>query len=322
MTVYLVRRLGFLVISFAIAMVVLFLLLRVLPGDPANALLSVNATQEQIDAARAQVGADLPLFQQFTDWFGGVLSLDLGSSFISSLPVGPEIAARMSVTIPLTLLSFALALLIALPAGFIAAVRADRWYGILLSGFSQLGIAVPVFWVGMLLVNVFAVNLRWLPSGGFPRDDWANPGAALTSLALPVITIALVMSASLTRYIRSATLDVIGSDYLRSARAQGASFSGAFWRHGLRNGIVPVISILGIELATTFLGAVVVESVFTLPGLGSMLLTAIQQHDYPNIQGILLVSTLLVLVIGFLADVAQRLIDPRLRTSISGNGIR
>ncbi len=322
MTVYLLRRFGFLVVSFGIAMVVLFLLLRVLPGDPANALLSVNATQEQIDAARAQVGADQPLTTQFADWFGGVLSLNLGSSFISSLPVGPEIAARMNVTVPLTLLSFGLALLIALPAGFIAAVRADRWYGILLSGFSQLGIAVPVFWVGMLLVNVFAVNLRWLPSGGFPRDDWADPAAALTSLALPVITIALVMSASLTRYIRSATLDVIGSDYLRSARAHGASFAGAFRRHGLRNGSVPVVAILGIELATTFLGAVVVESVFTLPGLGSMLLTAIQQHDYPNIQGILLVSTLLVLVIGFAADVAQRLIDPRLRASISGNGIR
>lgn len=322
MTVYLLRRLAFLAISFVIAMIVLFLLLRVLPGDPANALLSVNATPEQIAAAQAQVGSDRPLIEQFFDWFGSLATLDLGTSFISSLPVGPEIAARMAVTIPLTLLSFGLALLIALPAGFIAAVRSDRWYGIALSGFSQLGIAVPVFWVGILLVNVFAVNLRILPSGGFPRDDWANPADALTSLVLPVITIGLVMSASLTRYIRSATLDVIGSDYLRSARAQGASFSGAFRRHGLRNGSVPVISILGIELATTFLGAVVVESVFALPGLGSMLLTAIQQHDYPNIQGILFVSTLLVLLIGFAADVVQRFIDPRLRVSISGNGIR
>lgn len=322
MTVYLLRRFAFLVISFVIAMIVLFLLLRVLPGDPANALLSVNATQEQIDAARAQVGSDRPLFEQFTAWFGGLIALDLGSSFISSLPVGPEIVSRLAVTVPLTLLSFTLALVIALFAGFVAAVRSDRWYGIALSAFSQLGIAVPVFWVGMLLVNVFAVNLRWLPSGGFPRDDWADPAAALTSLALPVITVALVMSASLTRYIRSATLDVIGSDYLRSARAQGASFAHAFLRHGLRNGAVPVVAILGIELATTFLGAVVVESVFTLPGLGSMLLTSIAQHDYPNIQGILFVSTLLVLIIGFLADVAQRIIDPRLRLSISGNGIR
>ncbi len=322
MTVYLLRRFGFLVISLVIAMIMLFLLLRVLPGDPSNALLSVNATQEQIDAARAQVGSDQPLLEQFFTWFGSLLTLNLGSSFISTLPVGPEILARLAVTVPLTLLSFTLALLIALPAGFVAATRSNRWYGIVLSGFSQLGIAVPVFWVGILLVNVFAVNLRWLPSGGFPRDDWANPADALTSLALPVITIAFVMSASLTRYIRSATLDVIGSDYLRSARAQGARFSEAFLKHGLRNGVVPVVSILGIELATTFLGAVVVESVFTLPGLGSMLLTAIQQHDYPNIQGILFVSTLFVLIIGFAADVVQRFIDPRLRVSISGNGIR
>jgi peptide/nickel transport system permease protein len=180
-------------------------------------------------------------------------------------------------------------------------------------------VAVPVFWVGVLLVSLFSVNLGWFPSGGFPIDDWADPAAALGSLALPIITIAIVMSASLARYVRSATLDVLGSDYLRTARSLGASLPSAIWRHGLRNGIVPVVSILGIELATTFLGAVVVESVFTLPGLGSMLLKAIAQHDYPNIQGILFVSTLAVLVIGFAADVTQRLIDPRLRSSVSGN---
>ena len=200
-----------------------------------------------------------------------------------------------------------------------AAWKADRWYGVALSAFSQLGIAVPVFWVGILLVDVFAITLGWFPSGGFPRDDWADPSAALGSLALPIITIALVMSASIARYVRSATLDVIGSDYLRNSRALGSGFGRAMWRHGLRNGAVPVISVLGIELATTFLGAVVVESVFTLPGLGSMLLKAIQQHDYPNIQGILFVSTLLVLIVGFIADIAQRLVDPRLRRSISGN---
>lgn len=319
---YLLRRSAFLVVSFLVAMTVLFVLLRLLPGDPSNALLSVNATQEQIDAAREQVGADRPLGEQFAAWFGGVLTLDLGSSFVSSLPVGPEIASRLQVTVPLTLLAFALAVLLALFAGVVSALRSDRWYGIALSGLSQLGIAVPVFWVGILLVSVFAVTLRLFPSGGFPRDDWADPGAALTSLALPVITIAIVMSASITRYVRSATLDVLGSDYLRSARAQGAGVGEALLRHGARNAAVPVVAILGIELATTFLGAVVVESVFSLPGLGSMLLTAIQQHDYPNIQGILLVSTIVVLLTGFVADIAQRLIDPRLRTSISGNGLR
>ena len=319
MTLYLLRRSAFLLVSLLIAMVALFVLLRLLPGDPANALLSVNATPEQIAAAKAQVGSDQPLLEQFFTWFGKLAVFDLGESFISTLPVAPEIGARLVVTVPLTLLAFGLALVLSLVAGFIAATKADRWHGILLSGFSQLGVAVPVFWVGIILVSIFAVLLRWFPSGGFPRDDWADPADALHSLTLPVITVAIVMSASLTRYVRSATLDVLGSDYLRSARAQGSGFVEALWRHGLRNAAVPVISILGIELATTFLGAVVVESVFGLPGLGSMLLTAIQQHDYPNIQGILFVSTLVVLVIGFLADVSQRLVDPRLRLSISGN---
>lgn len=319
MTSYLLRRTAFLLVSLLLAMVVLFFLLRVLPGDPANALLSASATPEQIKAAQEQVGSNLPLPEQFANWFGSLLTLNLGQSFITSLPVGPEIASRLAVTVPLTLLSFVLALALALPIGFVAAWKSDRWYGLVLSAFSQLGIAVPVFWVGILLVDAFAIDLRWFPSGGFPRDDWADPAAALQSLALPVITIAIVMSASIARYVRSATLDVIGSDYLRNARALGSGFGRAMWRHGLRNGAVPIISILGIELATTFLGAVVVESVYTLPGLGSMLLKAIEQHDYPDIQGILFVSTLLVLIVGFLADIAQRLIDPRLRQSISGN---
>jgi peptide/nickel transport system permease protein len=319
MTIYLLRRTGFLLLSLAVAMIVLFILLRLLPGDPSNALLSVGATPEQIAAAHKQLGADQPLLVQFGAWFAQLARLDLGSSFVSSLPVGPEIASRLAVTVPLTILAFVLALILALPIGFVAAYRSRSWYGAALSVFSQLGIAVPVFWVGILLVSAFSITLRVFPSGGFPVDDWANPAAALTSLTLPVITVAIVMSASISRYVRSATLDVIGSDYLRNARALGASFPNALWRHGLRNGIVPVISILGIELATTFLGAVVVESVFTLPGLGSMLLKAIAQHDYPNIQGILLVSTFAVLIIGFAADIVQRIIDPRLRRTVSGN---
>ncbi|GAA3892617.1 ABC transporter permease [Leifsonia kafniensis] len=319
MITYLLRRFAFLVISLLLAMVVIFLLLRLLPGDPANALLSVNATPEQIAAAQEQVGSNLPLGEQFLTWFGDMLSLNLGSSFISSLPVGPEIMSRLAVTVPLTLISFTLALVLSLFVGFIAAWKANTWYGAGLSALSQLGIAVPAFWVGILLVSAFSVNLRWFPSGGFPRDDWADPAAALHSLALPIFTITIVMTASISRYVRSATLDVLGSDFLRSARALGSGFREAMWRHGLRNGSVPVISILGIELATTFLGAVVVESVFNLPGLGTMLLKAIAQHDYPNIQGILLISTFVVLVIGFIADIVQRLVDPRLRGSVSGN---
>lgn len=229
-----------------------------------------------------------------------------------------EIADRLTVTLPLTLFSFVLAILIAVPLGIIAAVKSDRWYGGLISIVSQLGIAIPVFWVGILLVTAFAINIRLFPSGGFPQRGWGAPTEALRAMALPVLTIGIVMSASLLRYVRSATQDVLGSDYLRTARALGSGFVEALLRHGIRNGAVPIISILGIELASTFLGAVVVEKVFALPGLGSMLLLGIGQRDYPNVQGVLFVSTLLVLLIGFAADLIQRLVDPRLRDRTTG----
>ena len=295
-------------------------MLRLLPGDPANALVSVGADAAQIDAARKQVGSDLPLYEQFVRFAGSLARFDLGNSFVSGAPVLEEIGKRLVVTVPLTLMAFVVAIVLAVPLGILSVVRQNRWYGGLISVVSQLGIAIPVFWIGILLVTVFAVNLRFFPSGGFPSRGWQAPGAAFQNLVLPVATIALVMSASLIRYVRSATQDVLGSDYLRTARALGSTFSEALLRHGIRNGAVPVISILGIELASTLLGAVVVERVFALPGLGSMLLLGIEQRDYPNVQGVLFVSTLLVLLVGFAADLLQRLVDPRLRGRAAGGG--
>ncbi|WP_282188002.1 ABC transporter permease [Brucella pituitosa] len=312
------RRSAILIVSVFIAAIVLFLLLRLLPGDPANALVSVGADAAQIEAARKQVGSDLPLYQQFTQFIGSLVRFDLGNSFVSGAPVLTEIGKRLIVTLPLTLMAFVLAIIIAVPLGILSVVRQKSWYGSIISVISQLGIAVPVFWIGILLVWVFAVKLRMFPSGGFPSRGWQSAPAAFQSLTLPVITIAIVMSASLIRYVRSATQDVLGSDYLRTARALGSTFSQALIRHGIRNGAVPVISILGIELASTLLGAVVVERVFSLPGLGSMLLLGIEQRDYPNVQGVLFVSTLLVLLVGFAADLVQRLIDPRLRSRSAG----
>ena len=310
---YMLRRLGVLLLSLITAAIVLFVLLRLLPGDPAASLVGVGATPEQIAAAREQIGSDQPLGVQFMQYLRDLARLDLGRSFISQAPVIEEIGARMSVTLPLTLAAFVLAIFIAVPLGILAAVKADRWYGLLLSVVSQIGIAVPVFWLGILLVYQFSLTLRWLPSGGFPLRGYAEPAAAIEAMVLPVCTIALVMSASLMRYVRAATLEVVNSEFLRTARALGESFTGALLRHGLRNAAVPVVAVLGIELATTFLGAVVVEQVFSLPGLGSMLLLAIEQRDYPNVQGVLFVSTLLVLIVGFLADLLQRALDPRLR---------
>lgn len=308
------------VLSVVIASLVLFLLLRLLPGDPANALVSVGADAAQIEAARKQVGSDLPLYEQFLRFISSLARFDLGNSFVSGAPVLSEIGKRLIVTVPLTLMAFLVAVTIAVPLGILSVVRQNRWYGTVISVVSQLGIAVPVFWIGILLVGVFAVNLRLFPSGGFPSRGWQTAPAAFQSLVLPVATISIVMSASLIRYVRSATQDVLGSDYLRTARALGATFSQALIRHGIRNGAVPVISILGIELASTLLGAVVVERVFSLPGLGSMLLLGIEQRDYPNVQGVLFISTLLVLLVGFAADLSQRIIDPRLRNRAAGGG--
>lgn len=310
---YLLRRFAILLLSLLIAAVVLFVLLRLLPGDPANALLGVGATEAQIAAARTQVGSDQPLMTQFVIFVGNLARFDLGTSFVSKASVLGEIGNRLSVTVPLTILGFLLAIAIALPLGIVAAVKGERWYGAAISIVSQLGIAIPVFWLGILIVTLFAINLRLFPSGGFPLKGWSSFGEAAVALALPVLTVALVIAASLLRYVRSATQDILGSDYIRTARALGSGFTEALVRHGIRNGAVPVVSILGIELATTFLGAVVVEKVFALPGLGSMLLLAIQQRDYPNVQGVLFISTLLVLLIGFAADLLQRFIDPRLR---------
>ncbi|SIS08421.1 ABC transporter permease [Microbacterium sp. RURRCA19A] len=307
-----------LLLAFALAMVILFVVLRVL-GNPVFALISVGATDAEIQSAAARLGVDRPIWEQFLSYVQQLATLDLGQSFTNRLSVGDEIVRRLNVTLPLTLISFALSVLIAVPVGFLAAWKARTWYGTAFSALSQLGGAVPVFWVGLLLVGVLSLNWRLFPAGGFPRRDWEDPGAALYALTLPVLTIALVAGSDLARYVRSATLDVLGQQYLRAARATGQSFATAFVRHGIRNGVVPVISILAIQLSTTFVGAVIVERVFALPGLGDMLLVAIREQDFPSVQGVILFSTALVLLLGFVADVLQRLIDPRLRGTLSGN---
>ncbi len=307
-----------LLLALGLAVAILFVVLRVL-GNPVFALISVGATDADIAAAAARLGVDRPLHVQFFEYLGQLVTLDLGQSFTNRLSVGDEIVRRLNVTVPLTLLSFLLSVLIAVPVGFVAAWKSRTWYGTTFSAASQLAGAVPVFWVGILLIAVLALGARVFPAGGFPRTDWEDPAAAFRSLALPVLTIALVAGSDLARYVRSATLDVLGQQYMRAARATGQSFATALWRHGVRNAAVPVISILAIMLSTTFVGAVVIERVFALPGLGDMLLVAIKEQDFPSIQGVLLFSTLLVLLLGFAADVLQRIIDPRLRDSLSGN---
>jgi peptide/nickel transport system permease protein len=312
---YLLHRLFFLLVSFIAALLLIFVLLRLLPGDPANAFLSLNATPEQIAVAESLVHSDAPLLQQYTDWFINIFRGDFGKSFIAGTPVLPDVIKRFSVTLPLTLITFILSTIIASLAGFIAAYKNDKWYAGLLTGFTQMVIAIPVFWIGIIFVWIFALTLHILPSGGWPNRGWQEAPRAIRALLLPSITIVFVMSAALSRYIRSSVLNVLDSGYIRTSRALGYSAFTSFVLHGIRNAYVPIVSILGIEFSTTFIGAVMIETIFSLPGLGSMLTKAIAQHDYPVIQGILLITTFIVLIIGFFSDVVQRILDPRLRIS-------
>ncbi|MFP3090436.1 ABC transporter permease [Treponema sp. TIM-1] len=318
MGTYLVHRVFILLVSFIAALLVIFILLRLLPGDPANALLPPDASPEQVAAARAKVGSDLPLTHQLAAWFSGVFRGDFGESFISGIPVAPEVFARLRVTVPLTLISFVISVFVAGVIGFIAAYKNGRWYAVILTAGTQIGIAIPIFWVGILFVWIFALHLHILPSGGWPAEGWRNAGHALRALVLPTATIVFMMSATLARYIRAGVLNVLDSGYIRTSRSLGFSLVSSFVFHGIRNAAVPVVSIMGIELSSTLLGAVMVENIFSLPGLGSMLTKAIAQHDYPSIQGILLTTTFLVLMIGFIADVIQRILDPRLRIPRDG----
>lgn len=313
---YLLRRTALFLGTAVLALVAVFVLLRVLPGDPADAL-GPDADADQIAAARAQLGSDQPLGVHFATWLGRTLRFDLGESFVDGSAILPAIGQRLTVTLPLTLISFVLAVVLASLIGYLVAAHADSWPGRLLTAVARAGVAVPVFWIGLVLV--LTVGLRWrvLPAGGFPRDGWADPLAALRNLVLPVTTLVVVIGSSLVRHVRATTLDVLDSHHVRHARALGSRRWEAFARHGFRNASALMISVLGVELGATLVGALVVESVFALPGLGTMLSAAVAQHDVPALEGVLLVTTFLVLIVGFLADLARRLVDPRLRASLS-----
>jgi peptide/nickel transport system permease protein len=315
---YILRRIALLSLSAILASSAVFFLLRTLPGDAALNIAGLEATPEMVAAIRHQLGTDRPVVVQYFMWMGGMLSGDFGISYLSKLPVASEIGRRLTVTLPLSLMAFGLATLISFPVGIAAAVKRKSSMGIGLSALSSVGVAVPVFWVGIILVWLFALEFPIFPAGGFPLDGWAEPWKALHSLILPVVTIAVVMSSTLIRYIRSAILDILDQDYIRTARSLGYSAHEARLRHGIRNAAVPLVSIMSFELSTSLLGAVVIENVFAIPGLGAMLLNGVINRDLPVVQDIVFMITFFVLFVGFFADVVQRVIDPRLRDSIVG----
>ncbi|MEV7554145.1 ABC transporter permease [Amycolatopsis sp. NPDC089917] len=314
MTVKVVRRVAILVASVLAASIVVFLFMAVLPGDPAQVALGVNATPDLVAKTRAEFGVDRPLATQYFDWIGGVLHGDFGRSYVTREEIGPALTDRLGVTLWLVGAGMLVALLIAVPAGTFAAVRHRKADGTAVSGLSQIGVAIPAFLAGIILVQIFAVQLRWLPSGGWtpPVQD---PGEFLRGLVLPALSLGLVQGAVLTRYVRSAVLDTLGQDYLRTARSKGLRPFQALFRHGLRNASVPVVTVLGLQLSTLLIGAVVVERVFVLPGLGSMLLDSVASRDLLSVQGIVLVLVVGVLLVNFVVDVLYTVLDPRLRGS-------
>jgi peptide/nickel transport system permease protein len=314
-TLFLLRRLGLLVVAFFVTSVMVFLLLRLLPGDLARVVGGTDAPPERIEALRESLGLNRPLVVQYGDWIGGILTGDFGTSALNGASVTDELAQKLEVSAPLVLASTALSVLVAVPLGIVAGARHRKTDGVALSVVSQLGIALPTFWVGLMLVILFAVHWNLLPSQGFPTDGWNEPGRAVRSLVLPTITLALSQGAVLMRFVRSATLDVLHQEYIRTARSKGLTRTQALFRHGLRNASLPIVSILGVQIASLIAGVVVIERVFTLPGVGQMLVRDVGTRDLEKVQGTVLLIAVFVLVIGFAVDVLHRLVDPRLRTS-------
>jgi peptide/nickel transport system permease protein len=314
MILRLIERTGVFLVSLVVSSVLVFGFMAVLPGDPARVALGVNASDEAVAELRRQFGLDRPLPTQYFDWLGGLLHGDLGTSYVSKVAIGPQVFDRLQVTLWLVVAGMIIALLVAAPAGTVMAARHRKLSGLALSAVSQVGVAVPAFLAGILLIVVFAVKLGWLPANGWtpPAQD---PGMFLKQLILPALSLGLVQGAVLTRYVRSAVLDVLREDYLRTARAKGLRPFQALWRHGLRNAAVPVVTVLGLQLATLLIGAVVVERVFVIPGLGSLLLDGVSNRDLLLVQDVVMVLVLAVLLVNFIVDLLYVALDPRLRTA-------
>lgn len=286
------------------ASLIIFVLLRAVPGDPARIALGVSATEEAVAALAAKLGTDRPLAVQYIDWMGGLLTGDFGVSMASATDITPQVLQRAGVSLTLTVTAMVLSLAIAVPVGVYLARREGRPDAAVVDGLTQLGIVVPSFLVGILAVAVFSVRLGWLPANG-----WGSPA----HLVLPVTALTLVQAAILTRYVREAVREEMGADYVRTARAKGASISEVLFGSALKNAALPVLTVTGIQLSSLIVGAVVIERVFTIPGLGTMLLTAVGNRDLTTVQTVMMLLVAFTLAVNLVVDVLYAVIDPRVR---------
>jgi peptide/nickel transport system permease protein len=312
MTAYLLKRLLIGAATMVVASLVVFSVLEILPGDPAQLMLGMNATPDALAALREQMGLNQPLLFRYLDWVGGLLTLDLGRSYTYSVPVLDLVAERLVVSLPLAIIALVLSTAIAIPVGIFAAARRGRAGDAVSMGAAQLGVAIPNFWFALLLIYVFAVWLRLVPAGGFP--GWgAGAWPALKALILPAVALALPQAAILARVTRSALIEVLGEDYIRTARAKGMPRRRVLWRHALRNAMIPVLTILGLQFAFLLAGTIIIENVFYLPGLGRLVFQAITQRDLIVVESVVMLLVAAVIVVNFLVDLSYALVDPRLR---------
>ena len=312
MPLLIARRLLTLALTLLAASLVVFVVLEILPGDPAAVMLGVGAQPDTVAALRAELGLDRPAVLRYFAWLGGMLTGDLGRSYTYGVPVAELIRERLAVSLPLAGLALALAALVGIPAGVLAASRRGSGADLGVMAATQLGVAVPNFWFAILLILLFSVQLRWLPAGGFA--GWsAGLWPGLRSLLLPAVALALPQGAILARVTRSAVLETLGESYVRTARAKGLPWRAALWRHAVPNAMIPVVTILGLQFSFLLAGTIIIEQVFYLPGLGRLIFQAIAQRDLIVVKSLIVLLAGSVVVVNFVVDLAYAWLDPRLR---------
>ncbi len=306
------RRLLSLALTLVAASLIIFVAIEIVPGDPASYMLGLNAQPETVAALREELGLNVSKPQRYFNWVGGMLRGDFGTSYTYRTEVTPMIADRLLISLPLALYALLLSTLIAFPAGVIAATRRGSGADLAVMGSTQIGIALPNFWFAMLLVSLFAIKLRWFASGGFPGWD-TGLFAGLKALTLPAIALALPQASILARVMRSSLLDTLGEDFIRTARAKGLTARQALWRHALRNALIPVLTIIGLQFSFLLAGAVIIENIFYLPGLGRLIFQSLTQRDLIVVESVVMLLVFAVVLVTFLVDVAYAIVDPRLR---------
>lgn len=309
---YILRRLAATIPVMLVVAVFVFLMLRLTPADPAAIIAGDNATAEQVAQIRSKLGLDQPILTQFFIWIGNILSGNLGESFFFKKTVSELMLERFEPTLSLAFVTIVIAVLVAIPLGVLAAYKHGSWIDRLVMGFSVLGFSVPVFVVGYLLIYLFSIKLGWLPVQGYQRLS-AGAGGWFERLILPAMTLSVIYIALIARMTRTSVLEVLSEDYIRTARAKGQIEFKVLFRHALRNAAVPIVTVVGLGVALLIGGVVVTESVFTIPGLGRLTVDAVLARDYPVIQAVILLFSLIYVMINLLVDLTYTLFDPRIR---------